>query len=543
VIAPAGRPPDPGATGPLAIHLSCPKCGAPFVVDDETFGHTCDHCGSLLILEAPDRDEIYVADEQIRGESDLLDTVILYRVEARRSQLIGQSRDAAGNPTVAEAFVEALVGQYEAHLRSVARVLESHRIFVPYWQITGAIVQGILGRRRGGGKLVRLRSFLVEHSVPAYDAARANLRDRGLRLARSRVRPLTVRAVREAGRFLPWRPVADQPYREINRWLGQDLDPGTEPVTKHGEFLHARRVLVYRAYWLGRVLTDEAGGWILLDGGFATLAGYPGEEEVRGLLGQLVADPLGSEQEAYRRVHVAASRCPDCGAEQRIDRRHLVGICANCHRALELTPRGLRVVRYSHGARDEDGGEFLPFWRYRFQVRLAGGVSIGTLEDYARALFPQPVPGYQPKGDRLWVPAFRLLGTEMGDEAFKKLAEWIHASPPATVDEKLPLGGRPVCHGVSLPEPDARALGRFVLLGLHGAPSAARLNTLLLKRALVSAEVSLTDPALVWLPFDRAGQELATASGVRVPDLLVRGGPELEAQRVTVQAARAASGG
>src|SRR5262245_7777870 len=268
-----------------------------------------------------------------------------------------------------------MVAEYQAHLRSVARVLECHRIHVPYWQITGDLVQGILGRHRDGGKVVRLRSFLVEHSVAAYDTARANLRDRGLRLARSRVRPLVVRDVRESGRFLPWRPVPDQPYREIDRWLRQDLDAGTEPVTKHGAFLHGRRVLVYRAYWLARVLTDEAGGWVLVDGGFATLAGYPGEQEVRDVLGQLVGDPLGTGQEAYRRVHVAASRCPDCGADQQIDPRHVIAICTNCHRALELTPAGLRVVPYGHAGDAVAGadGDYLPFWRFQFRVALAGG--------------------------------------------------------------------------------------------------------------------------------------------------------------------------
>jgi hypothetical protein len=293
------------------------------------------------------------------------------------------------------------------------------------------------------------------------------------------------------------------------------------------------------------VLTDEAGGWVLLDGGFATLAGHPGEEETRGLLAQLVPDPLGSDREAYRRVHVAASRCPDCGAEQRIDPRHAVSVCPNCHRALELTPAGLRVVRYAHGTASGGpaiDGDFLPFWRYRFAVQLAGGGALAALEDYARALFPQPVAGFEPRGGFLYVPAVRLLGTEAGDEAFQRLVAWIHASPPDSVDEKVPLGGRPAFHGVSLPEADAAALGPFVLLGLHGPQSAARLNTLLLKRGLVSARLTLSAPSLVYVPFAREGQELAAGPGVRLPELLLRGGPELEAQRVTVHAARAAGG-
>ncbi|MFI5403889.1 MAG: hypothetical protein ACHQ1G_13205, partial [Planctomycetota bacterium] len=47
-------------SGPLAIVLACPKCGAPFEADDTAVSVSCRHCSSLLILAAPSRDEIYV---------------------------------------------------------------------------------------------------------------------------------------------------------------------------------------------------------------------------------------------------------------------------------------------------------------------------------------------------------------------------------------------------------------------------------------------------------------------------------------------------
>ena len=55
--------PPSAPTGPLALLLSCPKCGGPFTIDDESASYECDHCGSLLLLSAPERDEIYLADE------------------------------------------------------------------------------------------------------------------------------------------------------------------------------------------------------------------------------------------------------------------------------------------------------------------------------------------------------------------------------------------------------------------------------------------------------------------------------------------------
>jgi hypothetical protein len=46
----------------LSILLSCPKCGGPFSVDDQVSSVTCEHCGSWLLLEAPEREELCVAE-------------------------------------------------------------------------------------------------------------------------------------------------------------------------------------------------------------------------------------------------------------------------------------------------------------------------------------------------------------------------------------------------------------------------------------------------------------------------------------------------
>lgn len=533
-MTPAARADE--ESGPLSILLSCPKCGGPFAADDEVVSVTCAHCGSLLLLQAPEREEIYLADGQVAGGDDLLEVVILYRVQSQRAEIAGRYRDSEGNPPP-EAFIAARLRDYEQRLRQVARVLEAHRFHAPYWHITGKIVQGILGRHRDGPKLVRLRAFAVEHTVAAYDPGSANLRDKGLRLSRARVRPLTVRDVQERGPFLPWVAVPERPYREIDRWRAQDLDRELEPVTKHALFLSARRVLVYRPYWLARVITDTGQEWVLVDGSFATIGGHPGELECRSLTALGATDPLHSGAASFRRVHVVASRCPDCGSEQVFDDNDVVSVCSNCHRGLALGPDGVRLVPYVH-VRDE-GSDYLPFWRYAFEVRTAGGSPARRLEQYAQALFGRQLPpGFAAEGAHLWVPAFRLLGTEPGDVAFKDLSEWAHAARLEALPEKIPLGAAATRWGVSLPEPEARGLAPFVLLGLHGKPSAARLNTLLFRKAVGAEAIALSDPTLVMVPFERSGEELRR-DGVRFPLLLLRGGPELEAQRATVHRATA----
>jgi hypothetical protein len=543
-VATAAQPSPPA--GPLALLLCCPKCGGPFTIDDETASYECDHCGSLLLLSAPERGEIYLADDQLRSGEAVLETVIRYRVQAQRAEIVGR-RGTEGEEAPPEFWVQMRLEAFEKKLRSLCRVVEAHRLHVPYWHLTGWIVQALLGRRADGPKIVRVRGFAVEHSVPAYDTQRANLRDRGLRLSRSRVRPLTVREVREHGAFLPWSPVAETSYREIDRWRGQDLDAGFQTVTRYAAFLDRGRVLVYRPYWLARVV-GETDQWVLADGGFGTLAGHPDAAESQALLALATPDPLRSGEPSYRRVHVVASRCPECGFEKALPAGQHVHVCSNCHRGLAPEPAGLRVVPYGHCVRGQErlDGDFLPFWRYRFRIEMAEArpAVFDRLEDYGRALFPAGAPsGFRAAGEHLWVPAVRLLGTEAGDETFRDLVEWVHAADLRTVDEKIPIGGRPVTWGASLSEPEARELLPFVLMAMHGHASAARLNTMLVQRAVAKARLAASEPQLVMVPFDAAGEALCVAgTPLRVPRLLLRGGPELDAQRVTVYKARGMAG-
>src|SRR6185436_13981570 len=84
---------DKGPSGPLAIVLACPKCGAPFEADDTVVSVACDHCSSLLILSAPGRDEIYVADDVTRGPEDIGEIAISSRVQAERAEIVSRHTD------------------------------------------------------------------------------------------------------------------------------------------------------------------------------------------------------------------------------------------------------------------------------------------------------------------------------------------------------------------------------------------------------------------------------------------------------------------
>jgi len=227
-----------------------------------------------------------------------------------------------------------------------------------------------------------------------------------------------------------------------------------------------------------------------------------------------------------------------------MDRHAHILICPNCHLALQPTPTGIQVRPQSHAARGEVrlDGDYLPFWRYEFEVEI-GGKKLRSLEDYARALFPQAQPpGFKPAGPYLWIPAVRVLGTQAGDAETKDLLEWIHQDPPTVHEGKLPLGGHPVLWNVSLPEADARELARFALLGLHPKASAARLNTMLVKSAVQDAKLTLSNPRLVLVPFVRQDDRLVIeGTDVRIPLLVVKGGAELDPFRVSVHSASVAA--
>lgn len=537
-------PARPALVGPLVrIRLQCTKCGAPFEIDDETRSVACAHCGSLLLLEAPGREELYVAEGRVREPPQLVEILIGYRVQAQRAEIIHRYQDSDGNPPP-EILIRNRLAAYAAKLRETVKLLAAEQLHVPYWHVTGAIAQGILGREQGALKATRVRAFAVEHTVPGYDPARANLRDRGLRLDQTLARPLTAAAVAEAKRFLPRVPLAAQQYREIDRWLQRDLDRELEPIGKHAAFLPGPRLLIYRPYWLAKLLTDKGQEWVLFDSSFETIAGYPDELEARELPRLRDRDPLGATKATFRQVRVVPSRCPDCGFEESYDRRAALIVCPNCHLALQLTAKGAHVVPYDHAVRGQADldAAYLPFWRFPFQAEFADRKRVTSLDGYAKALFPQLPPGFHLRGAFLYVPAFRLLGTEPGDLAFKGLCEWIHERPPEQRSGKIPIGGRPRLLGVSLTPDEARALGPFVLVALHTKASAARLNMLLLKKAVKDLRLSLGDPALLMVPFDRDGEDVMLAEPkLRIGGLLLRGGPELLQMRATVIAAAAQS--
>jgi hypothetical protein len=165
---------------------------------------------------------------------------------------------------------------------------------------------------------------------------------------------------------------------------------------------------------------------------------------------------------------------------------------------------------------------------------------VKTLEAYAAAIFPQGVPrGFLPRGDSLYVPAWRLLTSEAGDKTFADLAQAIHGQAWNWTPDRVGLDTRPRFVPASLPEAEGRDLAWASLFALHTKVSAARLNALLIKRMHFDAKLSFGRGSVALIAFHEE-DKVFTRPEVNVPRLLIDGGPALVAQRVTVQSAAAA---
>ena len=85
------------------------------------------------------------------------------------------------------------------------------------------------------------------------------------------------------------------------------------------------------------------------------------------------------------------------------------------------------------------------------------------------------------------------------------------------------MGSTQRLFGVSVTAQEARALAPFVLVALHTKTSAARLSTMLLKKAVKDLKLQIGAPTLVMMPFDREGgdgviRDEEDATGVEHPD-------------------------
>ncbi len=232
-------------------------------------------------------------------------------------------------------------------------------------------------------------------------------------------------------------------------------------------------------------------------------------------------DPL--RRHASTVIRVVGSRCPHCAWDQSPDRRAWARICPNCHSALLATRDGFARCDYSHVRRedapDREHGYF-PFWRFGFAVSSDGASRAESLED----LLPRVGSG-GPRGSWIWLPALRMLGDEVGDATFARLAVWASRAALECVEDRIPTGERAgrLIHA-RLPLEQAEACARSALIAMYEPRDLRGVRPRDFRERFADSRLELGVGRLVMVPavFERNRCRLP---GLRpgVPEIILRG--------------------
>lgn len=217
-------------------------------------------------------------------------------------------------------------------------------------------------------------------------------------------------------------------------------------------------------------------------------------------------------------------------------------ICGNCHAGVSPTGKGLVLMNYDReeGTTPSRETALLPFCVFPSRSDWPAPRPSKRSKRTPPPCSPQgPVKGFAPHGPYVYVPAWRLLTTEAGDQAFTALAGAFHSNTWNWTPDRVGLDARPRFVPVTFPENEAREIAWASLFAFHTRASAARLNTMLLKQKLFDAKISFGQGSVALVAFTEQ-DKVYLRPEVKVARLLIDRGPVLAAQRVTVQAASAA---
>lgn len=512
------KPDSPDTTDRLDVVAACPECGGQNSWSLLQTLRTCDYCGSALWWpREPGRPGFLVAEDVAGTPEALLDVLQTLDAMRERARLAGVRADLErenGESPIDRSDDPTLpsVNELKAERRHLFTLDADHKVLAPYVLFSSTLAFHALGRPRGGVKEYRNLFFRLEEIAPGYQPP-WNFRDRGLWVAKQRLRPL-------APEDLASRPIAraDQAVeleRLAARWRGQRLliQPDLEPITFESNLLAPGRWWVYRPFHFVRARTPMRDGWFLVDGQFATVAGYPEVEEIRRATAPKWT-PIDTREVRAVAPRAIGFRCPDCGADVPLVERTELQLCSNCGRLLQPSPDGLTTRPYAIVDRASipwwpDPGRadvaWLPFFRVEMSVHRAGT----RLPSFA-ALLREALPVAGPHAKWLptewsesWIPAFEALTVARYDAWAFEWAEALTRTRPERcerrffLEEPVDKANRVVPCAIAW---DAvRPLFPRLLLELLPKPVQARLNPTILKK-IFTATIDVSTVGLVFVP-------------------------------------------
>lgn len=501
------------------IVAACPECGGANAWRLLQVLRRCGYCGSALWWpREPGRPGFLVAEDATSSPEavlDVLQTLDALRERSRRASMLPDRGGPNGDIDIDRSEDSSLPGlnEIKAERRHLFGLDADLKVLAPYVLVSVTLAFHALGRSRGGDrKEFRNLFFVAEDLAPAYPAP-WDFRDRGLWVARQRLRPFAAEDL--AVRPIPMRDVAVDLERVTRRWRGQRLliEPDLDPIVFESNLAATNRWWVYRPFHYVRARTPMRDGWFLVDGQFANVAGYPEADEVRRASAR-DWKPLDNREVRAASPRAIGFRCPECGEDVALVERGELQICSNCGRLLEPTPAGLTTRPYAIVDR-----ESLPWWRDRgrcdiawlpfFKVVMSAARSETRTPDFA-AWLRDAMPLAGPTARLLpadwpesWIPAFDVLTVGRYDAWAFEWAEALTRIRPECgerrffVEETVPKTNRVLSPAVRWET--VRPLLPRLLPELLPKPIQARLNPMILKKLAV-ATFDVTKVVLVFVP-------------------------------------------
>lgn len=501
----------PDAIDRLDVIAACPECGGENAWPLFQTLRSCDYCGSALWWPRdPDRPGLLVAEDAVDGREALLDVLQTLDAMRERSRIVGllADRERANGETPIDRSDDPTipgVSELKAARRHLFALDAHYKVLAPYVLFSSTLTFHVLGRSRSGGaKEFRNLFFRLEEIAPAYQPP-WNFRDRGLWVAKQRLRPFTPED-------LAFRPIARLDHameleRLVARWRGQRLliQPDLEPITFDSNLVAPSRWWVYRPFHFVRARTPMRDGWFLIDGQFANVAGYPEDEEIRRAT-EKGWTPLDTRDVRAAVPCAIGSRCPDCGADVPLVARTELQLCSNCGRLLQPSPNGLTTRPYAIVDRASipwwpDPGRADVAWLPFFRVEMSS-----TFASLLREALPVAGPHASllpTEWSESWIPAFEALTVGRYDAwAFEWAAALTRLRPERRerrffLEESVDKANRVVPAAIAWE--DVRPLFPRLLLELLPPQVQARLNPMVLKK-IFAAKFNVSTTSLVFVP-------------------------------------------
>jgi hypothetical protein len=493
----------------LDVIAACPECGGQNAWQLLQTLRSCDYCGSgLWWPREPGRPGFLVAEDAVEGPEALLDVLQTLDAMRERSRLAGIRADldrASGETPIDRSDDPTLpsVSELKAERRHLFALDAHHKVLAPYVLFSSTLTFHALGRPRGGVKEFRNLFFRLEEIAPGYQPP-WNFRDRGLWVAKQRLRALApqdlaVRPIARADHAVELEPLAA-------RYRGQRLliQPDLEPISFDSNLVEPSRWWVYRPFYYVRARTPMRDGWFLVDGQFATVAGYPEVEEIRRVTARRWT-PIDAREVRAAAPRAIGFRCPDCGADVPLIERTELQLCSNCGRLLQPSPSGLTSRPYAIVDRVS-----IPWWPETGRADVAWLPFFRVeMSDFAARL-REALPAAGPHASHLpaewsetWLPAFEALTVARYDAwAFEWAAALTRLRPERYerrffLEESVDKANRVVPCAIAWEA--IRPLFPRLLLELLPKPVQARLNPMVIKK-IFAATIDVSTVSLVFVP-------------------------------------------